>query len=238
MRRETLQCSHRFLSIHKGRGLYMMCTSGSGNSGDHLRLCLPVGWASPRSPDSTSCLVQISQPQSQLWPLGQQSPERDVFLLSASAGCRPLSWMKYQSPSEWVSSWMSECGAGQNCQRPGLNIFQTNMWSLYLPDDFFWVLTSSLVAQLVTNLPAMQVDPDLTPGLERSSEEGNGYPLQYSCPENPMERGAWWGYSPWGCKRVRQDWANEPSPSDTNYCTMYLFSIIWLNHPNSPWDCH
>ena len=30
------------------------------------------------------------------------------------------------------------------------------------------------------------------PGLGRSVGEGNGYPLQYSCPENPMDRGAWW----------------------------------------------
>ena len=29
------------------------------------------------------------------------------------------------------------------------------------------------------------------PGLGRSSGEGNGYPLQYSCLENPMNRGAW-----------------------------------------------
>ena len=29
------------------------------------------------------------------------------------------------------------------------------------------------------------------PGLGRSSGEGNGYPLQYSCLENPMDRGAW-----------------------------------------------
>ena len=29
------------------------------------------------------------------------------------------------------------------------------------------------------------------PGLERSSGEGNGYSLQYSCLENPMERGVW-----------------------------------------------
>ena len=31
-----------------------------------------------------------------------------------------------------------------------------------------------------------------------SPGEGHGSPLQYSCPENPMDRGAWWGYSPWG----------------------------------------
>jgi len=29
------------------------------------------------------------------------------------------------------------------------------------------------------------------PGSGRPSGEGNGYPLQYSCPENPMNRGAW-----------------------------------------------
>ena len=32
----------------------------------------------------------------------------------------------------------------------------------------------------------------LTPGLERSPGEGNGIPLQYSCLENPMDRGSWW----------------------------------------------
>ena len=30
------------------------------------------------------------------------------------------------------------------------------------------------------------------PGSERSTGEGNGNPLQYSCLENPMDRGAWW----------------------------------------------
>ena len=31
----------------------------------------------------------------------------------------------------------------------------------------------------------------LIPGLGRSPGEGNGYPLQYSCLENSMDRGAW-----------------------------------------------
>ena len=30
------------------------------------------------------------------------------------------------------------------------------------------------------------------PGSGRSPGEGNGKPLQYSCLENPMDRGAWW----------------------------------------------
>ena len=34
-------------------------------------------------------------------------------------------------------------------------------------------------------------DPDSIPGLGRSPGKGNGNPLQYSCLENPMDRGAW-----------------------------------------------
>ena len=30
------------------------------------------------------------------------------------------------------------------------------------------------------------------PGSRRSSGVGNGNPLQFSCLENPMDRGAWW----------------------------------------------
>ena len=32
----------------------------------------------------------------------------------------------------------------------------------------------------------------LIPELGRSPGEGNGFPLQYSCLENSMDRGAWW----------------------------------------------
>ena len=35
-------------------------------------------------------------------------------------------------------------------------------------------------------------DTGSIPGLGRSSREGNGNPLPYSCLENPMEGGAWW----------------------------------------------
>ena len=31
-----------------------------------------------------------------------------------------------------------------------------------------------------------------TPGSERFPGEGNDYPLQYYCLENPRDRGAWW----------------------------------------------
>ena len=35
-------------------------------------------------------------------------------------------------------------------------------------------------------------DAGSIPGSGRSPEGGNGNPLQYSCMENPMDRGAWW----------------------------------------------
>ena len=44
------------------------------------------------------------------------------------------------------------------------------------------------------------------PGLGRSPGEGNGNPLQYSCQENPMDRGAWRD-TVHGTQRVRHDGA-------------------------------
>jgi len=55
---------------------------------------------------------------------------------------------------------------------------------------------------VVKNLPANAGDirdAGSMPGLGRSPGQGHGKPLQYSCLENPMDRGAWWvSYSPWG----------------------------------------
>ena len=47
---------------------------------------------------------------------------------------------------------------------------------------------------VVKNLPAKAGDiRDMgsIPGSERSPGKGNGNPLQYSCLENPIDRGAW-----------------------------------------------
>ena len=44
---------------------------------------------------------------------------------------------------------------------------------------------------VVKNLSANAEGPGLIPGLGRSPGEGNDNPLQYSCLENPMDRGAW-----------------------------------------------
>ena len=47
------------------------------------------------------------------------------------------------------------------------------------------------MAQTVNNLPAMQETQVQSLGQADALEKGNGAPLQYSCPENSMDRGAW-----------------------------------------------
>ena len=51
---------------------------------------------------------------------------------------------------------------------------------------------ASLVAQRVYNLPVMEETWVWSVGQEDPLEQEKGYPLQYSCPENSMDRGAWW----------------------------------------------
>ena len=60
------------------------------------------------------------------------------------------------------------------------------------------------------NLPANAGDVSFIPGSGRSPRGGNGYILQYSCLENPMDRGAWQAtYIPWGCKESdMSEWLN------------------------------
>ena len=57
---------------------------------------------------------------------------------------------------------------------------------------------------MVKNPPANAEDArdsSLIPGLGRSPGEGNGFPLQYSCLGNPMDRSLA-GYSLWVCKEL------------------------------------
>ena len=44
---------------------------------------------------------------------------------------------------------------------------------------------------VVKNLPTNAGDTSWIPGSGRSPGGRNGYPLQYSCLQNPMDRGAW-----------------------------------------------
>ena len=68
------------------------------------------------------------------------------------------------------------------------------------------LLWASLVAQMVKNLPAVQETWVQTLGQEDPLEKEMANPLQYSCLESPMDRGAWRA-TVHEFQRVRNDWA-------------------------------
>ena len=79
------------------------------------------------------------------------------------------------------------------------NLLEQKLWGWNLvmqvltsPPGYAWL---SQVALAVKNLPANAGDirdAGLIPRSERSPGGGHGKSLQYSCLENPMDRGAWW----------------------------------------------
>ena len=70
---------------------------------------------------------------------------------------------------------------------------------------------------MVRNLPASGGDMDLILWLVRTSGEGNGNPLQYSCLGNPLERGAWWVI-----------WVGHDLVTKQHMYTAELFDCAWL----------
>ena len=78
----------------------------------------------------------------------------------------------------------------------------------------YFSFQASLLAQSVRNPPAMQEiasstgDMDSILESERFPGGGNGNPLQYSCPENPKDGGAWWA-TLLGVLRVRRDFVTK-----------------------------
>ena len=83
------------------------------------------------------------------------------------------------------------------------------------------------MALVVSNQPANEADigdVGLILGLGRSPGGGHGNPLQYSCLENPMDRGAWWA----AVHRVAKSWTRL---SDWHTCV--LFRSASCLHPCS-----
>ena len=72
------------------------------------------------------------------------------------------------------------------------------MVACFLRSVYSWLLKNYGAFQLalvVNNLPANVGDirdMGLIPESERSPREGHSHLLQYSCLENPMDKGAWW----------------------------------------------
>ena len=79
---------------------------------------------------------------------------------------------------------------------------------------------ASQVVLVVKNLTANAGeirDASLIPGFGRSPGGGHGNPLQYSCLENSMDRGAWWAT----IHRVTKSWARMKPFITYVQCDLY-----------------
>ena len=78
------------------------------------------------------------------------------------------------------------------------------------------------------------------PRLERSSGGGHGSPLQYSCLENPMDRGAWWAT----VHGVAESWTQGSNKAQhTTFLKFYWIcyniasvSLFWFFLPQGMWN--
>ena len=73
-------------------------------------------------------------------------------------------------------------------------VFKFNCLNIWIFHTIIWqILACLVVAQMAKNLPVMpQTRLCLISGSGRYPGKGNGYPLQYSCLKNPIDRGSWW----------------------------------------------
>ena len=82
---------------------------------------------------------------------------------------------------------------------------------------------------MVKNPPANAGDSGSIPGSGTSPGGGNGNPLQYSCLENPMDRGAWQATQSMGLQRVGYDWAHRQGCKNT--LMMSICHLIPVSKP-------
>ena len=105
----------------------------------------------------------------------------------------------------WLSNKESACNAGDAGSTHELG---RSPWRRkWQPTSVFWPGKSHGWRSLVGCSPWGHEESDTTEPLHfhfslPCTGERNGNPLQYSCLGNPMDRGAWWGYSPWDCKEL------------------------------------
>ena len=84
---------------------------------------------------------------------------------------------------------------------------------------------------MVKNLPVTAGDARDTgssPKLGRSPGVGNGNPLQCSCLENSIDRGAWWVTVPGVAESDMTEWAHAHMV-DLQCCANFCFIAEWLS---------
>ena len=175
-------------------------------------LC-PLLWSARREEDPQ--VSSLFPPESAHWlwprPLPEFASRRQGWLLvsTPSSSQHPASHREHsETEAEGLKELNFHPKATHNLhlqhplQVPQSNCFIALEVAFFIPFFFFCLklyallcyLGASQVGLVVKNLPANARDVRDTasiPGWERSPGGGKGSPLQYSCLENPMDRGAW-----------------------------------------------
>ena len=143
-------------------------------------------------------------------------------------------WMASLTQSTWV--WVS-CGSWWWTGRPG--VLQSNgsqrvghNWVTELNLQHF--AQASQVALAVKSPPASAgdvTDLDSIPRSWRSPGGGHGNPLQYSCLENPLDRGAWQAAVHWVAKSQTQlKWLSTHTHSTLHPVLYHVCFLVCISH--------
>ena len=143
-------------------------------------------------------------------PLDHQGSPSFVFKMGSQCWCWPRREVRYSGSEGTLVQCQLACWRCQLRHHPDVEEVSlcwgsgrsTDRWEAVgrpppLPpkavDGTQHTLESSLVAQMVKNLPAVKETwVRAVPGLGRCPGGGNGNPLLYSCLGNARDRGAWW----------------------------------------------
>ena len=119
---------------------------------------------------------------------------------------------------EWVAFTIHQGSFPTQGSNPGLPHCRQILYQLSHSKCFIIIISiimscsqfngASHIALVVNNPPTNAAEAGLSCGSGRTPRRRNGNALQYSCLENPMERGAWWA-TVHGVAKRGQDWATE-----------------------------
>ena len=118
-----------------------------------------------------------------------------------------------------------------------LNHWRTEFYSKCLSQSSRIMTKASQVTLVVKNSPANAGDirdTNLIPGSGRAPGGRHGNPLQYSCLENPMDRGAWRA-TVHGDTRVRHDWSNSAFRTEkamAPHSSTLAWKLPWMEEPS------
>ena len=89
---------------------------------------------------------------------------------------------------------------------------------------------------MVKNPSAMQETQVQSLGWEDPPREGNGYSLQSSCLENPMDRGVWWAIinklpAIWETWIRSLDWEDPLQEGMATHSSILAWRIPWIEEP-------